>query len=305
MNTNYDSIIVGGGPAGCRAAMVIAGRGWNTLVVDRSIKQGYLASLQCVHDFPGVLEALSGEELLGYMRKQTDHCGAHFLIDAVTSMRAEKKPMTIMTDNGRELYARSIVIATGAAKRCHNLRDEKKWLGKGVYYDITLDAQYVCQKPTAIVGKDTHMIEAAQYLSGIVSQLYVIIPSNKVDCDMALIQDLQKKSHVEILYSSSITDMMGDAHLEGIHVLQSGKQVELAVNGLFNYLYSNQASASFANDGIERAENKGIKVDERLMSSVQGVWACGDILCAQPQSIIVSAAQGHIAGLAVDDYLRK
>ncbi len=306
MHTEYDLIVIGGGTAGCSAAMFAARCKWKVLVIDRDGTSGYLSTLANVSCFPGFPESLSGSDLLMKLKKQAELEGVKFQRDVVSAIAAgENSPCRIMTENSGELTGRSLIIATGSAARSNYLHGEKEFLAKGVSYDAITDAPSVARRVAAVVGRNRRSAEAAVYLSRFAEKVHFIIPSSKLDVPDFLITKIQSTKNIELHYSTSLKRIKGSDHVTSVDLLASGHEKELEVSGVFTYVHEYQPATSFLNNVVELGENGAIKVDANFSTTAGGVFACGDVICGRPQLPAISSAQGIVAGMGVDRFLSK
>lgn len=303
MQNDFDVIIIGSGPAGCSAAMFLARCKHKTLVIDKGDGTSYLGALGNISCFPGFPESVTGSELLAKMKKQAELEGVRFTRGSVTGISTDTNPKRIITDNNDEYTAKTIVVATGAAARKNYLGGERELLGKGVSHDAIADGPSVAKRHAAVVGKNRETAEGAIFLSRFAEKVYLIIPSNKLDVDEKLLDQLQKNKSVEMHFSTSIKRINGKDNVTSISVLSSGQEREITVSGVFTYVHEYQTTTGYLEKLLELTSAGSIKVDESMSTSVEGVFACGDVLCARPQLPAIASAQGVLAGVSADKYL--
>ena len=303
MHTNLDVIVIGGGPAGCAAATFAARCRWKTALVDRSVDGGYLGSLGHVSYFPGFPEAISGTELVKRMRRQAELTGVQIVADAAGAVAMGDAPVRVTTESGREVAAPAVVLATGAAARTNYLQGEREFLGRGVSHDARGDGPAVAKRVAAVIGKSRQAAEEALALARFAERVHLVIPSSKLEADDALLKQLQENRAIELHFSTSLKKINGNDHVSSITVFTGGQEKELGVVGVFSYVHEYQPTTGFLGQALEMGPNGTIKVDAQLSTSIPGVFACGDVLCGRPQLPAVAAAQGLLAGIAVDRYL--
>ncbi len=305
MQSEFDAVIIGGGPAGSSAAMFLARCRWRVLVIERDAALGNLHQLPSVICFPGFPEPISGAELVRRMHKQSELEGVRFVKDSVAALAAENMPARIVTESSAEYTAKAVVVATGAANRTNYLHGEREMLGKGVYYDAVFDAPSVAKKIAAVVGRHRKAAEAALFLSRFAEKVHFIIPANKMDADEETLSRIQKSKNIETYFSTSLKKINGHDHVSSVTLLTAGQEREVSATGVFTFVHDFQKTTGFLGKCVETAEDGSVKIDKNLSTTADGVFACGDVLCARPQVPAVSAAQGIIAGISVDSYLSK
>lgn len=305
MQNAFDVIVVGGGPAGCSAAMFAARCRWKVLTIDRRASSGYLGALGNVSCFPGFPESISGGDLLGRIRKQAELEGVHFLSDSVAALAAETQPIRIMTDGNGEFTARAAIVATGAAARTNYLHGEKELLGRGVSHDAIADGPSVAKRVAAVVGRSRRAAEAVIFLSRFTERIHFIIPSSKLDASDMLLENLQKNRAIELYFSTSLKRINGTDHVTSINVLSGGQEKEINVAGVFTYVHEYQPTTTFLEKVLELSSDGSVKVDQTLATTAKAVFACGDVLCGRPQLPAIATAQGMLAGISVAKYLSE
>ena len=303
MHNNFDVIVIGGGPAGCAAATFAARCRWKALVIDRSLEGGFLGSLGNVSYFPGFPEAISGKDLLKKMRRQAELVGVHFVMDTANSISALSHPIKVATESNKEFEGKAIIVATGAAARTNYLHGEHEFLGRGVSHDATSDGPAVAKRVTAVVGRTKQAAEEAFILSRFAEKVHFVIPASKLEVEEALLNQLKNTRTIEMHFSASLKKINGTDHVSSITVFTGGQEKEIPVAGVFTYVHEYQATTGFLDKIVDLGPNGSIKVDMKLATSADGVFACGDVICSKPQLLAISAAQGLLVGMSVDKYL--
>jgi thioredoxin reductase (NADPH) len=303
MQTSYDVIVIGGGPAGCAAATFASRCRWKTLMIDKGVSAGYLGSLGNVSYFPGFPESISGSDLIGRMRRQAELVGTTFSSDTVTSLVASENSFKITTSGGKELESKAIVVATGAAARTNYLQGEREFLGRGVYYDAFTYGPAVAKRTVAVIGKTRQAVEEAVLLTRFADHIHMIIPSSKLSANDALKTKLENNKSVEMHFSTSLKGIVGQDHVKSITVFTSGQEKEIPVTGVFSYVHDYTPTTTFLEKSADIAEDGSIRVDNNFSTSSNGIFACGDVLCGRPQLTAISSAQGLLAGIGADRYL--
>ncbi len=303
MQTHLDAIVIGGGPAGCAAAGMLARNHWSVTIVDRSMAGSFLASLAHVNAFPGFPENISGQELLRRMRRQAELAGAHLVSDTVTTVEHTEHLFRVNTESGKALESSALVIASGTIMRTPPLPGEREYLGRGVSYDALLDGTFVSQKVAAVVGKTRQAVEEAILLTRFAEKVHFFIPANKLDVDDTLLEQLQQRKGIELHYSASLKKIQGTEHVNSITVFLNGQEKEIHVAGVFLYVHEHRAATTFVERAVELAASGAVKVDQALATSMNGAFACGDCLCGRPQLPAISASQGLLAGIGADHFL--
>jgi thioredoxin reductase (NADPH) len=298
----FDVIVIGGGASGSAAAAFTAGRGWNTCMADKNLLDGYLGSLGHVCQFPGFPEGIAGREIVERLRKQAEKAGAKVLTCEITEINAEEGKF-VAAGCGETLEARAAILATGAAARTGFLTGEKEFFGRGVFHDARTDGPCNSAGEIAVIGKSKLAAEEAIFLSKYADKIHFVIPSNRLDADSRIFGQVQHERKIELHFSTSIKTINGTDRVTSITVFTGGQEKEIPVSTVFTYMHEYQPMNQFIKNVVQTAQNGSVMVGEQLETSVPGVFACGDILCAKPQMPAISVAQGILAGIGTDQYL--
>ena len=303
----YDVIIIGGGPAGSSAAIYTARAGLSTLVLYRAEADGALGVTQQIENYPGIRGPISGYELLKLIREHAKAFGAEFVrgkVIATDLLGEEKKVYTI---DGREFKGRAVIIASGAMERKNKYKGEEELLGRGVSYCGVCDAAFFKNRPVAVIGEDDYALEEVEFISRFANKIYLVVPSSRIKAPHEIIEEIQQKENVEILLHHRVVEIVGTSVVEGLKVknIDTREEKTLPVDGVFIFLGGNKPSVDFLMNQVEMTEDHCIVVNEENMTSVPGVFACGDVLCNNVKQAVIAAADGVKAALAVDKYLNK
>lgn len=304
MSELFDVIVIGGGASGSSAAAFTAGHGWRTLLIDKNIQDGYLGSLGNVCQFPAFPDGARGLEIVERLRKQAENAGAKMRAAEVTEINLEEMPRKV-TIGGEIFEAPTFILATGAAARTGYLAGEKEFFGRGVFHDAKAEAPCNTGQEIAIIGKSKLAAEEALFLSKFAQKIHFVIPSNRLDADSRIFGQIQHDRKIELHFSTSLKTINGGDRVTSITVFTGGQEKEIPVATVFTYMHEYQPMNLFLKNAVQTAQNGAVMVNEQLETSVPGIFACGDILCAKPQLPAIAVAQGILAGMSADQYLTK
>jgi thioredoxin reductase (NADPH) len=295
----YDIIIIGGGPAGLSAATYAARANLRTIVLDKNPKAGALGSSEKIENYPGILEPMSGTDILSRFRKQAQKFGAEIVKTQVMGVQfTEETKMVTATDT---VYTgKAVIIATGAMGRTPSISGEEKYTGRGVSYCATCDAPFFTDKPVAVVGDMEKILEEIDVITRFASGIYVI--SRKITAEHAKIAGSIPK--VELVPGSYVTEIFGDEIVKGITIKDKNGKKPIDVAGVFMYLHGNKPVVDFLH-GALRLVDECIAVDDTMTTSVEGVFAAGDVTCKRFRQVVLAAAEGCTAALSADKYINK
>ncbi|MDW8096362.1 MAG: thioredoxin-disulfide reductase [Aquificaceae bacterium] len=303
----YDVVIIGGGPAGASAAIYTSRAGLSTLVLYRAEADGALGVTQQIENYPGIRGPLTGYELLKLIREHAKAFGAEFVRGKVIATDLMGEVKKVYTIDGREFKGRAVIVASGAMERTNKYKGEEEFLGKGVSYCGVCDAAFFKDRPVAVIGEDDYALEETEFIARFASKIYLVVPSSKIKAPHEVITHVQFNPKVEILLHHRVVEIVGNSLVEGLWVQSVGTKEKklLQVDGVFIFLGGNKPSVDFLMNQVEMTEGNCIVVDEEMMTSVPGVFACGDVLCNSIKQAVIAAADGVKAALAVDKYINR
>ncbi len=298
----YDVIVIGGGPAGSTAALYAARADLRTLVIDKGMTAGALGITSKIANYPGIFEVISGEELLQCMHDQAARYGAIYTTDRVQAVDLLSETKTIYANNGT-YTARAVVIATGSMGRGRLFPGEDTYLGKGVSYCATCDGAFFRDKDVAIVGTSDEAVDEALFLTKFASHVHFIAPS-EIKAPLESLDELKNNPKVVFHLKTAVHEVYGGDRLEGLSLKNEEHQFNLPVQGAFFYTQGSKPVTDFLMGQVPTAESGCIPVNSEYQTEVEGVYAVGDVICSHVRQVVVSAAEGALAGIAIEKKLR-
>ncbi len=303
-NTNYDVLIIGGGPAGATAAIYTARAGLKTLVIDKGLTAGALGITGKIANYPGVDTEVSGAQLLENMRSQARSFGAEFVSDKVIGVDLLSEQKTVF-GNGGTYTARAVIIATGSMGRGTRVKGEDELLGRGVSYCATCDAAFFRGQEVVVAGNSDEAIEEALFLTRFVNRVHFLSPTPELKAPRQLVDEIAVHDKVRLYKGASLKEVIGEGKVEAVRFAERGQPEQvLPVTGAFIYLQGGKPITDFLVGQLELSETGCLLVNEEYQTTLPGVFAVGDILCNHIKQAVVAAADGAIAGMAVEKTLR-
>jgi thioredoxin reductase (NADPH) len=300
----YDVIIIGGGPAGATAALYAARADLTTLVLDKGLTAGALGMASKIANYPGVPGKVSGAELVKRIRGQAENFSAHFVQDRVrtTNLRGEVKE--VWGSKGVVYHGRAVVIATGSMGRTHTVPGEERLLGRGVSYCATCDGAFFRDQEVAVAGNNDEAVEEALFLTQFAHQVHLLVQTPQLKASPDLAAEVNQHLRVKIHLATHVREVLGEQQVEGVRVaLPGGEEQMMPVTGVFIYLQGGKPITDFLDGQLPTTETGCLMVDETMQTSISGVFAVGDVLCNHLKQIVIAAAEGAIAGIALQRYL--
>ncbi len=298
---SFDTIILGGGPAGLSAAIYAARGAVSTAIVDINMLGGQPSNYLELENYPG-FQVVGGFDLMEKFEEHADKFGVQkFPMQEIQSVDLKNK--TIIT-NEYEFKAGTIIIATGAQPMKLGVPGEKEFVGRGVSYCAVCDGAFYRNKVVAVVGGGNAAVEEAMYLTKFADKVYVIHRRNELRADRIVQERAFKNEKVEFIWDSVVKEIKGD-NLVNTVVLENVKTKEisnLAVNGVFPYI-GMAPNVELFNGQLEQDSRGFIVTDETMATSVEGVFAIGDVRTTPLRQVITAAADGAVGAVYAVKYL--
>jgi len=296
LNSAYDVIIIGGGPAGLTASIYTSRAGLKTLLLERGRLGGRALEAHLVENFPGFPEGISGSALMAKFVEQAKRFGAEVREgEAVVSVMLEGEEKVVMTRTNT-YTGLAVVIATGIERKKLNIPGEEKFRGMGVSLCATCDGPLFRGREVAVVGSGEEAVEDAVYLADLCKKVY-LIPMD----DAVPLHHLEGTS-VEVLNDIEIKGIEGDNIVKALRIAEGGEQRLIPLNGVFIVLDSVAEMAKIA--GVEVDEKGSIIVDRMKKTNIEGVFAAGDCTGIGMQ-IVTSAGDGTLAAISATRYVKE
>ncbi len=301
----YDIIIIGGGPAGYTAALYAARAGFNTLVIERMSAGGQLALTDVVDNYPGFDEGIDGFTLGMKMQSSAERFGAVTEYAEVTALDLKGKIKKVITDFG-EFEAKTVIIATGANPRELNLPREKELLGKGVHYCAHCDGRFYRDKIVAVVGGGNSAVSDALYLSRLAKKVYLIHRRDTLRATKIYHEPLKTAENIEFIPDSIVAEFLGEQRVSGAKLknLKSGEETEISSDGIFVSI-GREPATGLLNNILDLDEYGYIIADETTKTSIEGVFAVGDVRQKALRQIVTAVSDGATAVHFAEEYLSK
>jgi thioredoxin-disulfide reductase len=301
-------LIIGSGPAGYTAALY-AGRSNLQPVLYCGLQPGgQLTTTTIVENFPGYPDGVDANQLMMDLRTQAERFGADIRDGIVTDVDLTKQPYVATIDDGSQLAADTIIVATGASAKYLGLPDEEKYKGQGVSACATCDGFFYRKKVVAVVGGGDTACEEASYLAGLAAKVYMIVRKPYLRATDIMKQRVENNPKIEILYETNTLGLYGDNGVEGAHLVwrkgeADERRYDLPIDGFFLAIGHKPNTDLFR--GKLKMDQTGYIITEghSPRTSVEGVFAAGD--CADPdyRQAIVAAGSGCTAAMEAERYI--
>ncbi len=301
----YNMLIIGGGPAGYTAALYAARAGLDAVLIERMSAGGQMALTDDIDNYPGFDEGIDGFTLGMKMQKGAERFGAKTEYAEVLSVDFSDKIKKTETTNGTYL-SKTVVIAAGANPRELGIENEQALIGSGVHYCAHCDGRFYKNKTVAVIGGGNSAVSDALYLSRLAKKVYVIHRRDTLRAERIYHDPLMKAENVEFVWDSVATEFVADERVTGLKIknVQTGEAAEISCDGVFVSI-GRKPATDFLKDAVQLDSNGYIVADETTQTSVDGVFAAGDIRTKALRQIVTAAADGATAVHFAEKYLTE
>lgn len=297
----YDMIIVGGGPAGYTAALYGARAGLDVLLLEKMGAGGQMALTTQIDNYPGFPDGIDGFTLGAQMRAGAERFGAQTRFDQVLSLDLQAQPKQIRLEN-ETLYAKTLVLATGASAKSLGVDGEQALIGAGISYCAHCDGMLYRGKTVAVVGGGNTAAAAALTLSRFCKKVYLIHRRDALRASKVYHNQLESTENIEFIWNSTITGLQATDRLTGLTLDQAGTQVLLEVDGLFVSI-GQSPNTQLVKGQLALDEAGYIPAEESTATQLPGVFAAGDVRTKSLRQIITAASDGAMAAHQAEEYL--
>lgn len=299
----YDTIIIGGGPAGYTAALFAVRAGLKTLVLEKFSAGGQMAQTNQIDNYPGFENGIEGFSLGHKMKQGAERFGVKSLQKTVFSVDFEPKIKKITTDSG-DFYAKTVIIATGAKHKHLGLENEENLIGKGLGYCAACDGMFFKGKNVAVIGGGNSAAADTLLLSKICKKVYLIHRRDALRATKIYQEPLLNSENIEIKWNSKAIRFIFDDTVKGIEIKndKNNSLETIAVDGIFISIGRTPETEIFK--GILELDNNGyIIADETTKTNIDGVFAAGDVRTKIVRQIVTAVSDGAVAAHFAEEYL--
>lgn len=298
----YDTIIIGGGPAGLCAAIYLLRANKNVLLFESETLGGAITKSDIVENYPGISE-ISGLELGSNMASQAKNLGLEIIMQKVLAITKEKDIFSVSVKNNK-YYAKTIVYATGTRPRMLDCKGAESFIGKGVSTCATCDGFFFKNKSVLVVGGGNTALTDALYLSNICSHVYVSYRRDNLRGEPLKIKRLKSKENVTILYNSIVKEIIGRDVIEKVSLTVDDTPKEINVSGVFVAIGS-IPNTELIKDLVTLDQNGYALSNYQLETTVPGLYVAGDVREKNVRQLTTAVSDGTIVSKEILDYLES
>jgi thioredoxin reductase (NADPH) len=300
--SEYDVVIVGGGPAGLAAALYTARLNLRTMILDRGPLGGQLLNTELVEDYPG-FDSILGSELAMKMGEHARRFGVEVRdFEPVREIDVEGNTKVIRLETGEEIRTPALIMAAGGLPRYLEVPGEQELAGRGVSYCAVCDGAFFKGQELAVVGGGDAAVEEGEFLTRYASKVYILHRRSELRAQPILVDRASANPKVEFIFDAHVKEITGDHKVQAIHYEQHGQVKELRVGGVFIFVGFVPNSA-LLKVHVDHDAAGYILTDRNMQTSIEGIWAVGDVRAQLTKQIATAVGDGTTAAVAAAQYI--
>lgn len=300
----YDVVVIGAGPGGMTAALYASRSNLSTLIIERGVPGGQLINTAEVENYSG-FKSIKGPELASNMYEGATRFGAEYTFGDIREIIDGKEFKEVITSNKR-FKARAVVIATGAEHRKLGVPGEEKLNGRGVSYCAVCDGAFFRDRPLVVIGGGDSAVEEGTYLTQFASEVTIIHRRDELRAQKILQDRAFSNDKVNFIWDTVVEEIEGDMNVKSLRLrnVKTDEVSEFSADGVFVYVGLLPNSNAFLDLGITDEEG-WIVTDEKMETSVPGIFAVGDVRDTVLRQVATAVGDGSIAGDAAYKYVES
>ncbi len=302
VGNKHEVVVVGGGVAGCTAALYSRRYALDVVLLEKAAPGGLTATASHIENYPGFPEGISGVELAERVRQQAANAGVKCIIAEVRKLQRDNDAWLLETSEG-DVTTPAVIIATGASPRKLNVPGESELRSGGVSYCATCDGFFYRDRVVAVVGGGNTAVDEAIYLSDIATKVYLIHRRDELRAEAYLQQRAFARDNIEFVWNSIVTEILGSDLVEGVRVYnkKTDAQTDLAVDGVFIAI-GHVPNTGWLGDLLELKDGF-IITDKYMATSQPGIFAAGDVRDTPLRQITTAVGDAAIAAYSAYQYV--
>ena len=299
-------VIIGSGSAAYTAAIYAARANLSPLVFGGVSMGGQLMITSDVENFPGFPEPVMGPELMERMQKQVQRLGVPIIQELVEKVELSRRPFKVVSTEGTTAEAEALIVATGANAKWLGIESEKRLMGHGVSACATCDGFFFKGKEVVVVGGGDTAMEEANFLTKFATKVTVVHRRDALRASKIMQDRARKNPKISFVWNAAVDEVLGNGHVQGVKLkdLPSGKTTELKTDGLFIAI-GHEPTTKFLGGQLKTDESGYIVTDGRTRTSVEGVFAAGDVMDTRYRQAVTAAGTGCMAALEAERWLAE
>jgi thioredoxin reductase (NADPH) len=299
----YDLIIIGAGPAGLTAGLYAARGRLNALLLERLAPGGQVLTTDWVENYPGFPEGISGFELMEKMKTQAEHFGLPIRMEEVTGLELHSEKKLVITHKER-LETKALILTLGATPKKLGIEGEELLIGKGVSYCATCDGPFYRDQEVAVIGGGDTALEEALFLTRFAVKVHLTHRRDKLRAVKLLQDRAMAEEKIEFIWDTVPVRILGENGVEGIELknVKTGEIDRKEVQGVFVFI-GTQPNSDVINGMVRQDENGFVITDEKMETSIPGVFAAGDIRSKVLRQVSTAVGDGANAAFFAERFI--
>ncbi|PKP55932.1 thioredoxin-disulfide reductase [Candidatus Atribacteria bacterium HGW-Atribacteria-1] len=305
----YDAIIIGGGPAGLTAGIYLSRARMNTLLIEKALPGGQAVLTEIIENYPGFPIGIAGPELMQKMEEQAVRFGLKIEYGEAAEVKikvGKEDKVKIVKINNQEYRTLTIILASGAEASKLEVPGEEELRGRGISYCATCDAPFFKDQKIVVVGGGDTAIEEALYLTKFAQEVTLIHRRDRLRATKILQERIFANKKINFTWDSVVTKILGSEKVEGILIKnkKTGEEKEISCQGVFVFV-GNIPNSKFLNELIKLDKRGYILTDDNMMTSKEGIYACGDVRKKLLRQVVTACGEGATAAFAAQKYIEE
>jgi len=305
----YDAIIIGGGPAGLTAGIYLSRARMDTLLIEKALPGGQVILTEIIENYPGFPHGIAGSELMQKMEEQAIRFGLKIEYGEVIEVKIKENKedkIKIVKINNQEYRTLTIILASGAEASKLKVPGEEELRGRGVSYCATCDAPFFKDQKIVVVGGGDTAIEEVLYLIKFVREITIIHRRGRLRATKILQERVFSNKKINFAWDSVVTKILGNEKVEGILIQnkKTGEEKEIPCQGVFIFV-GNVPNSKFLSELVKLDQKGHILTDDNMMTSQEGIYACGDVRRKLLRQVVTACGEGATAAFAAQKYIEE
>jgi thioredoxin reductase (NADPH) len=297
-------LILGSGPAGLSAALYAARANLEPVVLSGLEIGGQVSLTYIVENYPGFPEGIGGMEMVDLFQKQAERFGARIEFDSASEVHLSERPFRVVTQNGKEYHAETVIISTGASAVHLNVPGEGELTGRGVSYCATCDGWFFKDKKVMVVGGGDSALEEGIFLTRYADSVTIVHRRDELRAGPILEKRARSNPKMNFIWDTVVSKIEGNGTVEAVRLqnVKTGQEVQHPIQGVFIFIGHTPNTALFKGQ-LEMDEQGYLVVDRHMRTNVPGVFAAGEVADPHFRQVITSAGMGAAAAMSAGHFL--
>jgi len=302
----YDVVIIGGGPAGLTAGLYATRARLGSILIERALYGGQITTTEMIENYPGFYEGISGPELAERMERHAKRFGLEIVNGNVIEVSLNDKVKVVRLEGGEIYESKTVIISTGARPKQLHIEGEERLRGKGVSYCATCDGAFFTGDKIAVIGGGDSAIEEGVYLTRFADIVYIIHRRDELKAARILQERASSNPKIRFLLNTVVEKIEGEDSVRAIQIknVETDESSTLDVRGVFIYI-GYKPNTDIIRGMVETDEDGYIITDDKMATSVPGVFAAGDVRAKSLKQIVTAIGDGAVAAVSAEKYIEE